>query len=40
MVKEINASSFATDLQKALMQMTFPDLDELWKLVDGYKQVV
>ena len=40
MVKEIDASSFATDLKKALIPLTFPYLDELSKLVDGYSQAV
>ena len=35
-VKEIDASSFAIDLQKALVPLTSPDLDELSKLMDGY----
>ena len=39
-VKEIDASSFATDLQKAFIPLASPDLDELSKLVDGYNQVV
>ena len=39
-VQEIDASSFAMDLQKALIPLTFPDLDELSKLVDSYSQVV
>ena len=33
-VKEIDASSIAMDLQKALIILTFPDLDELSKLVE------
>ena len=39
-VKEIDASNFATDLQRALIPLTSPDLDELSKLVDGYTQAV
>ena len=39
-VKEIDASSFATDLQKAFIPVTSPDLDELSKLVDGYNHAV
>ena len=39
-VKEIDASSFATDLWKALILLTSPDLDELSKLVDGYNQEI
>ena len=39
-VKEIDVSSFATDLQEAFIPLTSPDLDELSKLVDGYNQVV
>ena len=39
-VKEIDVSSFATDLQEAFIPHTFPDLDELSKLVDGYNQVL
>ena len=39
-VKEIDASSFATDLQKAFIPLTSPDLEELSKLLDGYKHVV
>ena len=39
-VKEIDASSFATDLQKALIPLTSPDLDEISKLVEGYNQAV
>ena len=39
-VKETDASRFATDLQKALVPLTFPNLAELSKLVDGYSQVV
>ena len=39
-VKEIDASSFATDLWKALIPLTSWDLDELSKLVDGYNQAV
>ena len=39
-VKEIDASSFATDLRKAFIPLTSPNLDELTKLVDGYNKVV
>ena len=39
-VKEIDASSFATDLQMALVLLTSAELDELSKFVDGYKQAV
>ena len=39
-VKEIDASSFATDLQKAFIPLTSSNLDELTKLVDGYNNVV
>ena len=40
-VKEIDASSFATDLQKALIPLTSSsNIDELTKLVDGYNKVV
>ena len=39
-VKEIDVSSFATDLQKALVTLTIPDLDELSKLGDGYNWAV
>ena len=39
-IKEIDASNFATDLWKAFVPLTSPDLDELSKLVDGYNQVV
>ena len=39
-VKENDVSSFATDLWEAFIPLTFPDLDELSKLVDGYNQVV
>ena len=39
-VKEIDASSFATDLQKAFIPLTSSNLDELTKLVDGYSKVV
>ena len=40
-VKEIDASSFATDLQKAFIPLTSSsNIDELTKLVDGYNKVV
>ena len=39
-VKKIDISSFATDLQKTLIPLNSPDLDELSKLVDGYNQAV
>ena len=39
-VKEIGASSFATDVQKAFIPLTSPDLDEPSKLVDSCNQVV
>ena len=39
-VKEKDVSRFATDPWKALIHLTFPDLDELSKLVDSYNQVV
>ena len=39
-VKETDVSSFATDLWEAFTPLTYPDLDEFSKLVDGYNQVV
>ena len=40
-IKEIDASSFGMDLQKALVPLTFPEcVDEVSKLVDGYSLVV
>ena len=39
-VKEIDASNCATDLQKAFVPLTSPDLDDISRLVDGYNQVV
>ena len=40
-VKETDASSFAADLQKALIPLTSSsNIDELTKLVDGYNMVV
>ena len=38
--KEIDASSFATDLQKVFIPLTSSNIDELAKLVDGYNKVV
>ena len=34
------SKSFATDIWKALVPLTSPDLDELSKLVDGYNEVM
>ena len=39
-VKDIDVSKFATDLQAALMPLTFTSLCELSILVDGYNQAV
>ena len=39
-IKEIDVSSFGTDLQKDHIPLTFQDLDGLSKLVDGHNQVV
>ena len=39
-VKEIDASTFVTDLQKAFIPLTSSNLDELTKVVDGYNKVV